>query len=140
MPTATRTARETLAAFHDAMRAKDADALADLYAPDGVHEFPFPFPGFPERYVGREEVRAGYGATWGATPLRVRGVRATAVHQSEEPGVVVGEHVVVVEHSAGGTFSVPGLLVLHVRDGFITLARDYMDGLSVTRARGAGEG
>jgi len=33
------------------------------------------------------------------------------------------------------TFTVPGLLILHVRDGLITRVRDYMDGLGVVRAR-----
>ncbi|MFI0715123.1 YybH family protein [Streptomyces inhibens] len=59
-------AREILDRFHRAMLDKSADDLADLYAPDAVHEFPFLFPSVPERYEGREEVRAGYRAAWGA--------------------------------------------------------------------------
>jgi ketosteroid isomerase-like protein len=33
------------------------------------------------------------------------------------------------------TFTVPGLLILHVRDGLITRVRDYMDGSGVAAAR-----
>ncbi|MFJ9590423.1 nuclear transport factor 2-like protein [Streptomyces acidicola] len=33
------------------------------------------------------------------------------------------------------TFTVPGLLILHVRNGLITRVRDYTDGLGVAGAR-----
>jgi hypothetical protein len=33
------------------------------------------------------------------------------------------------------TFTVPGLLILHVRNGLITRVRDYMDGLGVPSRR-----
>ncbi len=42
------------------MVAKFADALADMSEADAVHEFPFPLSGTPERYSGREQLRAGY--------------------------------------------------------------------------------
>ncbi|MGK5555557.1 nuclear transport factor 2 family protein [Actinomadura kijaniata] len=136
-PPAARTPREVLDRFHQAMRDKSADDLADLYAEDGVHEFPFAFPGFPERYEGRERVREGYRATWGSSPVRVREVRSVAVHEDPGTGTLVAEHVVVAETpDADGTFTIPGLLVLHVKDGRLTRVRDYMDGLSVARARG----
>ncbi|MGP3922345.1 hypothetical protein [Streptomyces sp. 8N616] len=54
--------RDVLARYHRAMLDKSADNLADLYAANAVHEFPFLFPGMPDRYQGREEVRAGYRA------------------------------------------------------------------------------
>ena len=38
--------------------------------------------------------------------------------------------------SALAAFTVPGLLILHVHDGLITRARDYMDGSGVADARG----
>ncbi|MDQ0681224.1 putative Zn-dependent protease with MMP-like domain [Streptomyces achromogenes] len=42
--------REVLARYQQAMLDKCADDLADRYAVDAVHEFPFFFPGMPERY------------------------------------------------------------------------------------------
>ncbi|MFE3519050.1 nuclear transport factor 2 family protein [Streptomyces sp. NPDC059166] len=128
--------REVLARYYRAMLDKSADGLADLYAVDAVHEFPFASPGFPPRYEGREAVRAGYRAAWGATPVRVREVREVAVHETGDPEVVVAEHVVVGELPDGGAaFTVPGLLVLRVRDGLIARVRDYMDASAVAGVR-----
>lgn len=33
----------------------------------------------------------------------------------------------------GSAFTIPGLPVLHIRDGLITRVRDYLDGLAVAR-------
>ncbi|MER5178114.1 nuclear transport factor 2 family protein [Streptomyces sp. NPDC002896] len=116
---------------------KSADDLADLYAVDAVHEFPFASPGFPPRYEGREEVRAGYRAAWGASPVQVMEIRNVSACETTDPEVIIAEHVVVGALPAtGDTFTVPGLLILHVRDGLITRVRDYMDGFQVARARG----
>ncbi|MZG20208.1 nuclear transport factor 2 family protein [Streptomyces sp. SID5914] len=102
-----------------------------------MHEFPFTAPGFPGHFEGREAVRSGYRAAWGASPARVAEVREVAVHETARPGVIVAEHVVVGEMPPARTgFTVPGLLVLHVRDGLIARARDYMDGFGVAAARG----
>lgn len=134
--TPVRTPREVLARYYQAMRDKCADDLADLYAVDGVHEFPFTSPGFPPRFAGREAVRAGYRAAWSASPAQVKEIRQVAVHESADPGVIVAEHVVVgtlpPRHT---TFTVPGLLVLHVRDGLLSRVRDYMDSPAVAHAR-----
>ncbi len=127
---------DVLARYQQAMLALDADALADLYAPDAVHEFPFRVPGFPERYDGREAVRAGYRAAWGATPVRPKEIEETAVHRSADPEVLVVEQTVRGEVAGrDGGFAVAGLLVMRVRGGLIVHARDYMDGLALTGGR-----
>ncbi|MGW1409718.1 nuclear transport factor 2 family protein [Streptomyces sp. NPDC002403] len=134
---AVRDAREVLTCFYQAILDKSADDLADLYTIDAVHEFPFSSPGFPPCYEGREAVRAGYRAAWGSSPVRIDEIRRIAVHETADPGVVVAEHVAVGTLPARSTtFTVPGLLVLHVRGGLIVRARDYMDGLGVIGARG----
>ncbi|MFE3905123.1 nuclear transport factor 2 family protein [Streptomyces sp. NPDC059153] len=131
-----RTPREVLSRYHQAMLDKSADDLADLYAEDAVHEFPFSSPGFRSRYEGREEVRAGYRAAWGASPVRVEAIEAMEIHETADPEVVIGEHVVVGALPAGsGTFTVPGVLIVRVHDGLITRVRDYMDGLAVAGLR-----
>lgn len=122
--------------YHQAMLDKSADDLADLYAVDAVHEFPFTTPGFPPLLAGREAVRAGYRAAWGASPFRVAGIRDVVVHGGAEPGTVIAEHVVEVEWAGGGSARIPGLLIIDVRNGLITRVRDYMDGLGLARAAG----
>ncbi|MGN9846286.1 nuclear transport factor 2 family protein [Nonomuraea sp. H19] len=125
---------EIVSRYHDAMLHKSADELAELYAEDGLHEFPF--GGWPP-YKGREEIRAGYRATWGTTPFEVQEVRRLALHRTEDSEVVVVEHV--VDGTAGDRrITVPGLLVFRIRNGQIVHTRDYMDGTAVARVRAAG--
>lgn len=127
--------RDVLARYRRAILDKSADDLADLYAPDALHEFPFRFPGLPARYQGREEVRAGYRALWGASPARPEAVREVAVHESTDPEVITVEQTVTgTLATTGDSFEVPGLLVMRVRDGLLVHVRDYMDGLAVTGA------
>ena len=121
------------------MRRKSADALAELYAEDAVHEIPFTVPGFPPRFEGREAIRAAYAALWDAGPALVDRVETTGLHETSEGGVVVVEQVA---HGRIGesdrTFSVPSLLVLRIENGLIVHCRDYMDGLAVAMARPGG--
>ncbi|KAK1178824.1 nuclear transport factor 2 family protein [Streptomyces sp. NBS 14/10] len=121
--------------FHRAMLNKSADDLADLYAVDARHEFPFLFPGLPTCFNGREEIRAGYRAMWGATPVEPEAIRDVAIHETAEAGTVVVEQTVVGALApAGRPVTVPGILVIRVRDGLIVHTRDYMDGLGVAAA------
>ncbi|GAA4055059.1 nuclear transport factor 2 family protein [Nonomuraea soli] len=127
---------DVIRGYYDAMRHKSADELAELYAEDAVHEFPFRMDGMPEALHGREQIRAAYTATWGASPFDVTDVRDVVVHRGLDPEVFVSEHT-VVGTVAGQVLSVPGLLVLRVRDGLIVHNRDYMDATAVTRIRQA---
>ncbi|MER6981440.1 nuclear transport factor 2 family protein [Streptomyces carpinensis] len=127
--------RGVLARYRRAILDRSADDLAGLYAVDAVHEFPFRFPGLPARYLGREEVRAGYTALWGASPARPEAVHEVAVHESTDPEVITVEQTVTgTVTTTGEPFEVPGLLVMRVRDGLLVHVRDYMDGLAVTGA------
>ncbi|WP_330456582.1 nuclear transport factor 2 family protein [Streptomyces sp. NBC_00820] len=129
--------REVLARYYQAMLDKSADDLADLYAEDAVHEFPFAFPGFPPRFEGREAVRAGYRAAWGAGTARVEEIKEIAIYETADPEVVIAEQVVTGSLPAAGlSFGIPGLLILRVHDGLLTRVRDYMDASGVAGARG----
>ncbi|MFF4213917.1 nuclear transport factor 2 family protein [Streptomyces sp. NPDC001796] len=140
MPTTAPTGlgpRDVLARYRRAVLDKSADDLADLYSADAVHEFPFLFPGMPARYHGREEVRAGYRAAWGASPAQPQQIREVAVHQSTDREVIIVEQIVTgAIATTGGRFEFPGLLVMRIRNGLIVHVRDYMDGLGVAHAMG----
>ncbi|WP_348541677.1 nuclear transport factor 2 family protein [Streptomyces sp. MZ04] len=124
-----------MARYQQAMLDKSADDLADLYAVDSVHEFPFLFPGMPERYQGREEVRAGYRAAWGASPAQPKEIREVVVHENTDAEVIVVEQIVSgTVTTTGQSFNFPGILVIRIRNSQIVHVRDYMDGLGVAHA------
>ncbi|MGW7489615.1 nuclear transport factor 2 family protein [Streptomyces sp. NPDC054786] len=129
--------REVLAAYHRAMLAWSADDLADLYAPDAVHEFPFLAPGRPGRYHGREEVRTGYRAAWGATSVRLQEIHDVVVFDSADPEVVIGQWGATATFEPGAApVEITGLLILRVHEGLIVHALDYMDSLGTFHALG----
>ncbi|MCZ1012977.1 nuclear transport factor 2 family protein [Streptomyces noursei] len=129
--------RDVLAAYHRAMLAWSADDLANLYAPHAIHEFPFLAPGRPSRYHGREEVRAGYQAAWGATSVRLQEIHDIAVFDSTDPEVVIGQWGATATLEPGAApAAITGLLILRVRDGLIVHALDYMDSLGTFHALG----
>jgi uncharacterized protein len=127
--------RDVLASYHQAMRDVSADDLADLYAPDAVHEFPMTFPSFPPRFEGREQIRAGYRAAWGASPARLEETRNAVVHDTTDPEVIVVEHEVAgTITTTGARFAAAGLLVLRVKDGVLVHVRDYLDAFALAQA------
>ncbi|WP_214410511.1 nuclear transport factor 2 family protein [Sphaerisporangium fuscum] len=128
MPESRPTPREVLTRYHRAMVDRSADDLADLYAADAVHDFPFPAPGFPARLNGREEVRACYHQAWDPSPVRLREISDVVVQEGADPEVVFGEWEGVGEVLPDARpFRARGVLMLRVRGGEIVETRDYMD-------------
>lgn len=137
MTTPHATTLDVLRRYQQALIDQNADDLADLYAPDAVHELPFLFPDMPARYDGREEVRTAYASAWGASDARPREVRTIAVHHTDDPHVIIAEQTVLgVVASTGEPFEFPGILVLRIHHGEITHVRDYMDGLTIAHSMG----
>jgi uncharacterized protein len=127
--------REVLTRYQRAAIDKSTDDFGDLYAVDGVHEFPFTRPGVPSRLQGREQVRAFAQANWDTSPLQYEEYRNVVVHQTADPAVII------VEQEAAGTvtttgrrFTLPNIIVLKVRDGQIVHLRDYVNLLAVAEA------
>jgi len=111
--------------------------FADLFAEDGVLEYPFAFPGQPRRLVGREAIRAHFSGTSSAREaFDMDGVDAI-VRETDDPEVVVAE----VEHHGrsrvtGESYRFRALGVIRVRDGEIVSYEDYMDALAAARLLG----
>jgi len=127
--------RQVLHRFYAAMQAKSADALADLYAEDGIHEFAFAVPNRPRQLVGREAVRASYTEGWRDHPLDLESIDDELLLPGADPEVVVGQWRARATHH-GTPVSLTGLVILRVRAGEIVHCHDYMDALGVTRALG----
>ncbi|HEV7722276.1 MAG TPA: nuclear transport factor 2 family protein [Iamia sp.] len=113
----------------------EADRYADLFAPDGVLEMPFRRPGIPPAHRGREAIRAAAQTAWPALPLRFEAVRDVRVHDTVDPSLVIAEHDLVgVGTGDGRPFSFPFLVLLWVRDGRITVFREYLNVVAVALA------
>lgn len=132
---ALRPARQVLRKVYDAMQAKSADALADLFAVDGIHELAFPVPNRPHQLVGREAVRASYTEGWRNHPLEIQAVEDELVFPAADPEVVVGQWRGRATKD-GAPVSLTGLLILRVRQNEIVHCFDFMDVAGVSRALG----
>lgn len=106
---------------------RNAEALADLFAPDGVYEAPLvpPDGGFPYLLNGRDEIRAGMAAYYERSASTVRGVdmdrTGYVLHTTTDPDVFIAEIDTVFDD--GSVMSL--VQIFRVRDGKITRLRDY---------------
>jgi NADPH2:quinone reductase len=133
---ASETPRAALAKFVAAMEAFSADALADVFAEDAIYEFPFLNPARPERYDGREAIRAGFRAVWIPGRVRIDDVRTT-IHDTSDPEVVIAEGELDATHvETGRSFASRFVLVVRARGGRIVHLRDYMDAIRIARGMG----
>ncbi len=116
------------------MVAGEGVIFADLFAEDGVLEYPFALPGQPRELCGREAIRTYLGAAPRPGQLfDMDGVDAL-VRETDDPEVVVAE----IEHHGRSLvtqqpYRFRALGVIRVRDGEIVSYRDYMDPLAVAR-------
>jgi uncharacterized protein len=130
-----RTPEETVRRLQELLLAKDMDGIADLWAPDGVAEFPFATAGAPTRLDGREEVRrylAGYPER-----MDVTAVPPATVHHTNDPDTIV------VEFTAHGRtvrtdtpYRMDYIAVVTVTDGLIIRYRDYWSPVAAAIAAG----
>jgi ketosteroid isomerase-like protein len=108
---------------------RDADALAGLFAADGVLEAPLvpPDHDYPRRVEGREQIRAAMAAYYqrSANPGQAvdTGRSRYLLHTTADPGVFIAEIDAALDGPAGTTISL--VQIFRVRDGKITLLRDY---------------
>jgi len=111
--------------------------FADLFAPDGVLEYPFTLPGQPRELRGREAIRSYFATASGARHVfEMDGVEAL-VRETDDPEVLVTE----IEHHGrslvtGEPYRSRALGVIRVRNGQIVHYADYMDAISTARLLG----
>jgi ketosteroid isomerase-like protein len=130
-----RTPEETFRRLLDLLRAKDMDALADLWAEDGTADFPFAAGDSPRRLQGREAVReylAGYPDL-----VDVREIPAVTVLRTDDPDTVVVEFTATGRTVATGEpYRLDYITVVTTHEGLITHYRDYWSPLAAASAAG----
>jgi uncharacterized protein len=128
--------REVAEKVRRMVEGRDGIEFADLFAPDGVLEYPFAAPGQPQRLEGREAIRAFHGPQARQRPIKADKVDAT-VHETIDPEVVIVE----IEHRGtslmtGRPYHSIALGVIRVRDGEILSYRDYMNPIALAAMLG----
>ncbi len=119
------------------MVAGEGVVFADLFAEDGVLEYPFALPGQPRELRGQSAIRHYFGAAPGSREVfDMDGVDAL-VRDTDDPEVVVTE----IEHHGrsritGEVYRFRALGVVRVREGLIVSYQDYMDPIAAARLLG----
>jgi uncharacterized protein len=108
----------------------DANGFADLFASDGMMEFPFGggAVGLPACLEGREQIRRHMSSaltrSW-ESGRRFLGYDDLVVHETSDPEVIIVEFDLHGQTPAGQTYQLPYVQVFRVRDGEILSMRDY---------------
>jgi len=119
------------------MVAGEPVVFADLFAVDGVLEYPFAMPGQPPVLRGREAIRHHFAAAAELGRPFVQDEVTATVRQTDDPEVVVTE----IEHHGrslltGEPYRFLALGVVRVRHGEIVSYQDYMDPVAAARLLG----
>lgn len=127
------TAREVFDRFREYVL---GEVPHDLWAPDVVIEQPFAAGG-PSRIEGRDTFLEHTKASRAALPVRFEEMRDVTVHETSDPDKII------VEYTLAGTIlptgeraSTPFITVMEVRDGLVTLWREYQNTALMTEKLG----
>jgi ketosteroid isomerase-like protein len=108
----------------------------DLWAPDVVIEVPFAAGG-PRRYEGRDNFLATTKTSRETFPVRMDEMRNVVVHETTEPNKIIVEYELVGTHlTTGKQASALFIAVMEVRDGLMTLWREYQNTLAIAQELG----
>jgi uncharacterized protein len=134
MPTATDPVemfRHVLRLFYEGNTEEHAALMAD----DVVFEFPFAPEGMPRRLEGREAAAAHLKKL---AAVQLDRIPEATFHRTTEPDTVIAEARNVGRVKAtGARFEMSFIAVMKVRDGRITLYRDYWNPLDLGGLTGA---
>ena len=108
----------------------------ELWAPDAVVEVPFAAGG-PRRTEGRDNFLAETKTSRESLPVRFEEMRNVVVHDTTDPNKIIVEYELVgTILTTGKRESALFIVVMEVRDGLMTLWREYQNTLAMTKALG----
>jgi len=110
-------------------------AQADLFAENGVMEFPFT-PKGNFRLEGREKIRQFLTLSgFSSEGLRLDEHKNVVVRETQDPEVIVVEYSAEVTNvPTGKKYSLPCIKIIQVRDGQMMLYRDYANPILAAQA------
>jgi len=119
------------------MVAGEGVVFADLFAADGVLEYPFALPGQPQRLAGQEAIRAYFANASAARALFQMDQVTSTVYRTDDPEVVITQ----IEHAGtsaltGQAYRSRALGIIKVCNGEIVHYQDYMDPIATARLLG----
>lgn len=127
------TARDVFDNFRDYALGEPHD---ELWAPDVVIEVPFAAGG-PRRHEGRDNFLAATKTSRESLPVRFDEMRNIVVHETTEPNRIIVEYELVgTLLTTGKQSSALFIAVMAVRDGLMTLWREYQNTLAIAQALG----
>jgi ketosteroid isomerase-like protein len=132
----TATPQEVFQRLVDGITSRQYAGLPDLYAEQTDVRHPLsPYGDKP--LLSREDLREhfGGGAAQAAAAIEFS-AQDIVVHQTADPEVIVAEWRYDGTADTGEKFSAPCVIVMRVRDGQIVESRDYIDHVTMARARG----
>ena len=111
--------------------APSADTFVQMFAEDGVMEFPYALPS-PKRVEGRQALATHLGYL--ARLIELLDVSDVTKHQTGDPGLFILEFASSGRAVATGEpFEQRYISVIRVRDGHIVHYRDYWNPLAILR-------
>ncbi|HEV2780425.1 MAG TPA: nuclear transport factor 2 family protein [Actinophytocola sp.] len=116
---------------------KEGIEFADLFAPDGIMEYPFSIPGLPLTLDGQDAIREFFAARAGLRNLFDMAEVTAEVYETDDPEVVITEirhHGYA--HATNTPYEMRALGIIRVRNGKIVHYRDYMNPLSLAKYTG----
>jgi uncharacterized protein len=130
--------RELVDRALDLLLAHDMAGFADLFAVDGVAEFPFAPSGYPQRLDGRPALTE-YLRDY-TNYFDVRAVTGKTVHQTVDPEIVVLEFEVDgIAVQTNRPYRMCYICVITARRGEIVRYRDYWNPLGAADAVGGAD-
>lgn len=122
----------------DLLLAQDMAGFVGLWAEDGVIEFPFAAPGYPQRVEGRAAI-ADYMRGY-PDLLQIKDIPVKVVHQSIDPAVVIAEFEAAgIVTATGAPYRMRYIAVITLRDNQIETYRDYWSPQAAAEAMGGTE-
>jgi uncharacterized protein len=110
--------------------------IEELWAPDVVIEQPFAADG-PSRVEGRDNFLAATKTSRETLPVRFEDMRNVVVHDTTDPNKIIVEYELVgTLLPTGRQTSALFIAVMEIRDGLVSLWREYQNTLAIARELG----